>query len=476
LILVEVLSFIYGLCALLLSAFSLGQGLLLWRYLRTRHIPLPVAPAPQEWPHVLVQLPIYNEQSVIERLVQAVCALDYPPDRLHLQFLDDSTDATSALLAQAIARQQRPNGPSLEHLRRPQRTGYKAGALSVGLKRTRAPFVAIFDADFLPPTDFLRRTIPHLLADEGLAVVQTRWAHLNDQANLLTRAQALSVDGHFVVEQAARQRSGWFVPFNGSGGVWRVRAIQASGGWLSRTLTEDLDLSYRAQLAGWRALYLPQVAVPGELPPQLAAYRQQQARWAQGDIQCLLIFARTLWRAPLPMLTRLMALHHLFQYLAQPLMLVLLLLTPPLLLLGALSALLAPLGLLSLIPPLLYAVSQEALYPNWRRRLLAFPLLLLLATGMVWSNTWAVARALLGQADEFKRTPKFAQEGQGNGYALRGGRAFLSELALALYALVGAVIASHTQPAAIPYLLIYVASLLTVGLWDAFDQWRALSP
>ncbi|MCS6835358.1 MAG: glycosyltransferase [Anaerolineae bacterium] len=470
------LSLIYGLCALFLSAFSLGQGLLLWRYWRTRHQSLPPAPAPQAWPDVTVQLPIYNEQSVVERLAQAVCALDYPPERLHIQFLDDSTDSTSDLLAAALARQQRPDGPTLEHLRRAQRTGYKAGALTTGLKTARGPFVAIFDADFVPPRDFLRRTVPYLLADEGLAVVQTRWTHLNDQANALTRAQALAVDGHFVVEQAARQRSGWFVPFNGSGGVWRVRAIEASGGWLSRTLTEDLDLSYRAQLAGWRALYLPDVAVPGELPPQLAAYRQQQARWAQGDVQCLALFMCALWRAPLPLLTRLMALHHLFQYLAQPLMLLLLLLTPPLLLLGALSPLLAPLGLFSLIPPLLYAASQRALYPDWRRRLLAFPVLLLLATGMVWSNTWAVVRALSGHADEFKRTPKFAQEGHQSSYALRGGRAFLSELALALYALGGAFIASQTQPTAVPYLLIYVASLLTVGLWDAFDQWRALIP
>jgi cellulose synthase/poly-beta-1,6-N-acetylglucosamine synthase-like glycosyltransferase len=471
---IHILTALYIISASALALFSLGQGILLVQYWRTRHqtIETPKV-SPQALPSVTVQLPLYNEASVSQRLLAAICGLDYPRERLHIQLLDDSSDETSTVLAELIPSYQ-AQGFQIEHVRRAKREGYKAGALQVGLKTCQAEFVVIFDADFVPAPDFLQRTLPHLLADDGLAVVQTRWGHLNADENWLTQAQALAVDGHFVVEQTARNRSAWFIPFNGSGGIWRVSAIHDSGGWLSRTLTEDLDLSYRAQLRGWRALYLPDIVVPGELPPQLAAYRQQQARWAQGDIQCLAIFTPLLWRANLPRMVKLMAIHHLFQYLAQPLMLLLLLLTPPLLAADALSPALAPLGVMGFIPPLLYAISQYRLYPNWARRMAIFPVLLLVVTGMVFANSWAVLKALMGQADEFKRTPKYADQWQSSRYALKGHWRY-AELSLALYAILGVWIALRNEPAAVPYLLIYVASLGTIVLWDALDQWRLAS-
>lgn len=470
---IHLLTALYLVSAVTLALFTGGQALLLIQYGRTRRTVIPTPPLTRT-PKVCIQLPLYNEASVSQRLLAAVCALDYPRQQLQIQLLDDSSDETSSVLEQLIPHYQ-AQGFQIQHLRRSQRTGYKAGALQAGLQHTDSEFVVIFDADFVPPADFLQRSLPHLLHDEGLAVVQTRWGHLNRDENWLTQAQALAVDGHFVVEQTARNRSTWFVPFNGSGGIWRVSAIRDSGGWLSRTLTEDLDLSYRAQLRGWRALYLPEIVVEGELPPQLAAYRQQQARWAQGDIQCLAIFAPQLWRASLPPMVKLMAIHHLFQYLAQPLMLLLLLLTPPLLAADALSPALAPLGVMGIVPPLLYAISQYRLYPNWLRRMAIFPVLLLVVTGMVFANSWAVLKALLGRGDEFKRTPKYAADWQNSRYALKG-RWRYAEIALALYALLGIWIALRNEPAAVPYLLIYVASLATVVLWDAFDQWRLNHP
>lgn len=471
----SILSVVYIGCALLLAASTFSQWGLLMQYLYRRR-ETPDLPALTRIPSVTVQLPLYNEQHVVARLLQAVTALEYPRERLHIQVLDDSTDETPALVAQHVALLQ-AEGYSIVHLRRDDRTGYKAGALTAGLAQTSSEFVLILDADFVPAPDFLQRTLPYLLADPSLGVVQTRWAHLNGDDNWLTRAQRLAIDAHFIIEQTARNRAGWLVPFNGTGGVWRVTCIEDAGGWLSRTLTEDLDLSYRAQLKGWRSLYLPDVAVPGELPPQMIAYRRQQARWAVGSTQSLLHLGGDVWRSQRSLTSRVMALLHLSQYLPHPMMIILLLLTPPLLLTHQMAALpLAPLGVVGLIPPLMYVISQRKLYDNWASHLLAFPGLMLVTTGLCWSNTRAVFQAFRQQTVTFERTPKFGSGWQASRYALRHSSLLRVETALSLYALWGAALAWNTARAAVPYLLLYVASFAAVVGQEWWEAQQVVPP
>jgi cellulose synthase/poly-beta-1,6-N-acetylglucosamine synthase-like glycosyltransferase len=463
------LMILYLICALLLAVYASSTILFLLIFWRCRRRVLQT-PAVGEWPTVVVQLPIYNEHHVVKRLLEAVAALDYPRGRLSVQLLDDSTDDTSQIAAACIAF-LRETGLNIHHIRREERTGYKAGALAYGLSLTDAELVLVLDADFMPPPDFLRRTVPFLAADPKLGMVQTRWGHLNTFANLLTWSQTLALDGHFVVEQTARSRAGLLMSFNGSGGVWRTECIRTAGGWRDLTLTEDLDLSYRAQLKGWRFLYLPDVVVPAELPPQMAAYKQQQARWARGSTQTLTYMLVPVWRSRFTVIQRLMATLHLCQYLPHPLMLILLLLTPPMLSLRVLDDVpLGLLGVLGLAPPLVYVVSQQQLYPDWKRRLLVFPVLLALGTGIAWNNSRAVINGLLRRGGEFRRTPKFAINWQKSSYALRADPNAWVELALALYALWGVVLALQTRnPAVAPYLCLYVFAFGLVGTWSLRD-------
>ncbi len=468
----HLLTLIYVLSTVTLALYTLGQAFVLVQYLRHRKHTPTTPPLPKDLPYVVVQLPLYNEQAVIARLLGAVVALDYPHEKLTLQFLDDSTDDTTPTLARLIA-PYISAGWDIQHIRRTQREGYKAGALAYGLTQTNAEFVAIFDADFMPPPHFLRATLPFLIEDEGLAMLQTRWGHLNAEANPLTSAQRLSMDAHFTIEQTGRSRGGLLVPFNGTGGVWRVRAIHESGGWSAQTLTEDCDLSYRAQLQGWRALYLPDVVVPGELPPQLAAYRQQQARWAQGNTECLKHHALPIWQSPLSLTQRVMALHHLAQYLPQVCMMFALL-ALPLLVAKDVPLTLAPLGFASLIPPLMYVISQSVLYQHVRH-LWAFPVLALLTTGMIARNSWAVARAFLGLKGEFKRTPKFAQQWQASTYALPHLN-ILPEVVLLCYSLWGLGLAIQKSSPLLPYILLYVLAFGMVVTWEVRDHWQVTHP
>ncbi|HXG58947.1 MAG TPA: glycosyltransferase, partial [Thermoanaerobaculia bacterium] len=274
------------------------------RYLRAES----AAVASGFFPPVTVQLPLYNEPNVAARLIDAVAALDYPGP-LDIQVLDDSTDATTEIVAGRVA-YHRARGIAIEHVRRNSREGYKAGALAYGMSRSRAELFAIFDADFVPPPDLLLRMVPHF-ADPRTGMVQARWTHINREQSLLTRVQAIYLDGHFAIESAARHLAGRFFNFNGTAGIWRRRAIEEAGGWSPATLTEDLDLSYRAQLAGWRFVFLPHVEVAAELPATFSGFQEQQHRWAKGSIQTARRILPRIARATLPMATKIEAWFHL---------------------------------------------------------------------------------------------------------------------------------------------------------------------
>jgi len=465
---------IYGLNALVLSLL----------YLRHRHQQLLASPLTKA-PLVTVQLPIYNEAHVVQRLIDAVAALDYPPHRLDIQVLDDSTDGTTSL-AQARIVFHRARGVNIVLQHRQDRTGYKAGALAEGMRSAHGEFIAIFDADFLPPPDFLQRAIPYFKNRPRLGLIQARWGHLNATYSPLTWAQALVLDGHFGVEQLARNRSGLFINFNGSAGVWRRACIDDAGGWGGETICEDIDLSYRAQLAGWQFLYLPDVEVQAELPPQVHAFKRQQFRWAKGATQCLLKLSPRLLRRPIPLVQRLEGLLHLSGYLIHPLILSLLLLSLPLLWGEVhLGWPVTYLGLAGLGPLLLFALGQCALYPDWPRRLLALPLVIVMGTGIAVNNTWAVIEAFLGKHSPFQRTPKFRVESSANRYspsdhwsssfyALPWDRVTWAEIGAALYAL-AALGAAWMRGAwgALPFMLLYLVSFAYaagLGLWHGWPR------
>jgi cellulose synthase/poly-beta-1,6-N-acetylglucosamine synthase-like glycosyltransferase len=491
----SVLSVIYMAAALLVAVYGGNALLLSVLYLRRRGKG-PVEPSLADWPRVTVQLPIYNEMYVIKRLVRAVAQLDYPRDRLQIQVLDDSTDE-STWLARALVDHYRRQGLDIALVHRRDRQGFKAGALANGLITAKGEFIAILDADFVPAPDFLKRTVAHLVADPRLGFVQTRWSYLNADYSSLTLAQTIALDGHFVVEHLARNRNGLLMNFNGTAGVWRTEAIKDAGGWQSDTLTEDVDLSFRAQLAGWQARYLPEVEAPAELPPQMAAFKRQQARWATGAAQCLVKLAGSLLRGEsaarseggptqrtIPGLSwpaRLESLLHLSVWIAHPMSLVLLLLLVPMLL-GQIPVTLnlTMFWLMALGPIFAYALSQRHLHADWKRRMIAsMPVLALIGTGLALSNTVAIARGLLARNRTFQRTPKFHIEGRGdrwagNRYALSFEWTVVGELLLALYALgavVVAVVAGNYF--AVPFLLLYVGGYGYVGLYGLRDAWAS---
>ena len=477
-LLTTILQVLYVASTVGLAIVGFNSLLLSLLYLRKRKAEPPTPPTPDEadLPPVLVQLPIFNERHVVERLIETVARLDYPRDRLTVQVLDDSTDDTVAIAAAAVEA-ARSAGLQIEHVRRGTREGYKAGALAYGLEQNDAPLVAIFDADFTPPPGFLREVVPYFLTDDRLGLVQTRWAHLNEQQNLLTRGQALALDAHFIVEQTARHRNGLFMNFSGTAGVWRRVCIEDSGGWHHDTLSEDIDLSYRAQLRGWRFLYLPGVGVPAEIPPLMMGLKRQQSRWATGTVQCLRKMGGTLIRSHLTPWQKIEALLHLGGYFLHPLMLIVLLLTLPLLLLGGLNNLpLAGLGLAMLGSPVQVTISQRALHrDNWARRLLVFPALLLGGMGIAVSNTAAVLRGLSGRAQPFERTPKFQARGADRGwaassYALLSDLTTTLEVLMALYAAATAAVALTRLPAVVPFMVLYALAFLHVAGVSAWQS------
>jgi cellulose synthase/poly-beta-1,6-N-acetylglucosamine synthase-like glycosyltransferase len=467
--------------AAFLVVFTASFGVLLGIYLFTRRRS-PTLPqiTDDQLPSVTVQLPVYNEPQVVDRLVDACVCLDYPAGKLHIQILDDSTDHTSQLIVRKL-RDLRSRGlDHITHIHRDSRDGYKAGALAYALRDVQTECVAVFDADFVPQPDFLRRTMPYFSVNPRLGLVQTRWEHLNVDHNLLTRVQALGIDAHFAIEQVARSRGKLPMSMNGSGGIWRVATIQDAGGWSSATLTEDMDLSYRAFLCGWEFVYLVDVAVPGELPPLVHAYKLQQARWATGSTQCLLQHLPTLLCARVSPLKKLMGFMHLAQYAIQPVILVLFLLTP-LFLWGNLFQHLPNPGMLAavgLIPPLVIALAQFELHDDWLRRLLYFPAYFVAAVAIVLNNSSAVLMALWPSGDrEFWRTPKFylSQDRRtlrSAAYKPQIDIITLGEIALAVYACFGLVIALERFPAFVPYLLLYAFSFSFFVIWNVYQALR----
>ncbi len=459
-----ILSIIYALAAVWLALYALNAFVLTSLYLRHRRHVLSDPPL-ESFPHVTVQLPVFNEAHVIERLIDSAVSLTYPRDKLQIQVLDDSVDETTPLAQRRIA-YHRARGVEIELIHRHSRADFKAGALREAMKSAKGEFIALFDADFLPPQDFLLKTVPLFLFRHRLGFIQTRWGHINNAYSSLTRAQTIALDGHFVVEQTARQRSGLFINFNGAAGVWRKECIEDAGGWQGDTLCEDMDLSYRAQLAGWEPLFLPEVVCPAEIPPQIHAFKRQQSRWARGSIRCALKLWRPILSAPMSAFKRLQGLIHLTSYLVHPLMVLILLLSVPLLFMGqAVAFPLYYLSLVSLGPPTLYALAQRSLYPDWVRRISYLPLLVLLGTGLTLSNTRAIYEEVRGKKEKFGRTPKFRLEKRRDDwrrsrYALSFDWMALGEMLAALYAVLGVVIALQLRNYfAIPFLMLYVMGL-----------------
>jgi cellulose synthase/poly-beta-1,6-N-acetylglucosamine synthase-like glycosyltransferase len=407
----------YFIVLIILAAYGAHRYWLVYLYYKYKKNKTTEPAAPfDELPRVTVQLPIFNEQYVVDRLLDAVCKLDYPREKLDIQLLDDSTDETVAV-ARSLVERYAALGHPVTYLHRDNRSGFKAGALAEGLKRAKGEFVAIFDADFVPPPDFLLKCIHHF-TDPKIGMVQTRWTHINRSYSFLTEVEAMLLDGHFVMEHSGRARSGVFFNFNGTAGMWRRAAIDEAGGWEHDTLTEDTDLSYRAQLKGWKFVYLQDVECPAELPVEMTAFKTQQARWAKGLIQVSKKILPKVFSSDVPRKVKVEAWYHLTANLSYPLMIVLSVLLLPAMIIrfyqGWFQMLYIdlPLFLASTFSiSSFYLVSQKELFPKtWLRALLYLPFLMALGIGLTITNTRAVLEALVGKQTAFVRTPKYRVE------------------------------------------------------------------
>lgn len=463
----------------LLGIYAAHRLYLIGAYLRRpkEQTDPPPSPLPRVLPTVTVQLPLFNERFVAERLIDAVAALDWPIDKLEIQVLDDSTDDT-AQICRARCEHWRARGHRIEHLHRTDRSGFKAGALQAGLERARGELVLVLDADFLPPPQLLKQTVGHF-SDPEVGMVQARWEHLNRDHSTLTRVQALLLDGHFVVEQSVRARTGKFFNFNGTAGVWRREAVESAGGWHCDTLTEDLDLSYRALLEGWRFVYLLGQAAPAELPVDMNSFKSQQYRWAKGSVQVARKLLPKVMRAPLPRSVKIEAFFHLTQNVPYAITLLLVLLCAPALLLVAerpgdswllaLPLLVGSVGTLAAY----CATSQRALpsRDSLARTLARLPALIAITAGISVSQTRAVIEGAFGHESEFVRTPKHGVIGGAAGKKARrryrGLRSLtpIAEIALAIYFAFSVWYAVVLERViAIPILAVFAIGFAYVGM------------
>jgi len=487
---------LWNLCYLTVLVGLTGYGLhrccIIFLFLKhRRHTPLPVHHF-TELPTITIQLPLYNEACVAGRLIRAVGEIDYPREKLDVQVLDDSTDETCEVVAGAV-RELRQSGIAISHIRRGNREGFKAGALAHGMELGTGKLIFILDADFIPSPEVLRQTVD-FFTDPQIGLVQMRWGHLNRKQSLLTRLQAMFLDGHLLLEQTARCHSGRFFNFNGTAGIWRRSAIEEAGGWHADTLTEDLDLSYRAQLKGWRFLFLPDLIIPAELPEEMNGFKTQQKRWTKGSIQTCLKILPKVWKSPVSLLIKLEATAHLTSNFGYLLLVFMCILTLPHALgpkEGTLYSLLVdvPIFLATTVSiAVFYIVAQRHLNPaGWKKDLLLLPMLLALATGMSINNSLGVLEAIFRQSGEFTRTPKSGSSAQrrpaiSSSKRYNAVRSLLPgvEILFALYfayCLWNAT--EHRQWMSIPFLLMFFCGFLYVA-WTSLRfptmSWNSATP
>ena len=427
-------------------------------------------------PPVVTQLPIYNEYNVAERVIRAVAEMEYPEGRHTIQVLDDSNDDTRAVIDR-VAAELRQAGHDVQVIRRAERIGFKAGALEFGMQQSDAGFFAIFDADFIPPCHFLLETMKVLLVRQDVGFVQGRWGHCNDTKSLLTRAQAIGIDGHFGIEQPARAWNGLFMNFNGTAGLWRRQCIEEAGGWEHDTLTEDMDLSYRAQLAGWQPYFVRTLVVPAELPDDINAFKSQQFRWAKGSVQTAIKLLPRVLRSDFPLSAKVGAVLHMGHYFNNVFLVVLSLLTLPVLLLIDASMLwqvytgIILLAFTAMVAPsVMYAVSQYSIYEKPWRRLRVLPYLTLLGMGLGVSNSRAVWQAVSGKQSPFVRTPKSGDTALKD-YKIRMPFVPIAELLLGIYCF--GTLFYYIQSGRLlisPFICLYAAGFTAVGLLSLAHQ------
>jgi cellulose synthase/poly-beta-1,6-N-acetylglucosamine synthase-like glycosyltransferase len=487
-------NYVWGACYLLVLIGLSAYGVHRWSiiYLFLKHIRRDVQPRAHftELPKVTVQLPLYNEYYVVRRLLNAVAKLDYPHEKLQIQVLDDSTDETRAVVS-AECERLRAQGLDIVHIHRTDRTGFKAGALENGLETATGEFIFILDADFVPQPEVLHQSI-HYFTDEKIGMVQMRWGHLNRNHSMLTRIQAMFLDGHLLLEQTARCRSGRFFNFNGTAGIWRRQAIDDAGGWQHDTLTEDLDLSYRSQLAGWKFEFLPDIVIPAELPPDMSGFKSQQHRWTKGSIQTCKKMLGTIWRSPIPLLLKVEATMHLTSNFGYLLLAVLCVLMLPQTMShhqhtgGFVRAWLIDLPIFfatTVSIATFYICAQRHLNPKgWLYDMLLLPMLLSLAIGMSVNNAKAVLEAIFNHETGFTRTPKYGsavtpRATKRRSYLpLKSILPFVELLFAAYFAFCTSKALLDGQLASVPFLMLFFVGFSYVALKSVLSWMPSLAP
>lgn len=463
----EIILFTYIAALTILFVFGSHGFIMIYYYLKFRTRKQPSAKTLDSYPVVTVQLPVFNEVYVVGRLIDAACAMIYPKDKLEIQVLDDSTDETVDIVGQYVERYQKL-GFDIKQVRRPNRQGFKAGALKAGLDNARGVYVAIFDADFVPRQDFLLKTLPYFFTDPRIGMVQTRWEHINSDYSLLTRTQAMALDGHFVIEQAVRNKVGFFINFNGTAGIWKKECILDAGNWQTDTLTEDLDLSYRAQLRGWKFKYLNDVTSPAELPSEINALKSQQFRWTKGAIETARKMLPSVWKSPLPLKIKIHATFHLTNNLVFPFIVLAGVLNVPLVFIKHAGAHDAYFAFMSVFvfafigSFLFYLFSQKDVYADWRKRIFLFPVFMAGSMGFAVNNSRAVLEGLFKRKSEFVRTPKYSIQSKKDSWRdksyvpVKISGTVVLEIVLALYCLIGVVASIYfLEIAAVPFQLMF---------------------